>query len=168
MTPQRKFDWSVKASPISCTALNRQCLLSVWKPSGTFEFKSSELNSGGNQPALEPMQCDLVIRRWSRRICRLEIDFQRFQIGTGSRPTSNCSTNYLEIGGKNLCGRMTGLKSMKSDKNFKKRQESLMIFILSTVTLDFPLTEETIRFPLTYQDEVDLVINIQQTRCRRR
>ena len=47
------------------------------------------------------------IWRWSRRVCRVELDFQQFEM----IQENNCLLNHFEIGGQHLCGNQTGRKS---------------------------------------------------------
>ena len=109
MTPQRKYQWNFTTSPINCDSLGMQCTKSVWKSSGTFEYRQSAVSRSLDRTTVGQRQCDFVIRRWSRRICRLEVEFQRFQIGTGL--ASNCSFNHMDIGGQDFCGNLDGRKS---------------------------------------------------------
>ncbi len=49
----------------------------------------------------------ILLYRWSRRMCGLQLDFFHFDI----TDENNCESSYLDVGGKQLCGNMTGRKS---------------------------------------------------------
>ena len=102
MNPSTKFAWNLTTSPIGCDGLGAQCTQAVWTPGGTFEYS----RSASKFPV--KTECDFVVRRWSRRICRLELEFQQFQVGIAG--AANCSSNFLDVGGQELCGELTGRK----------------------------------------------------------
>ena len=51
------------------------------------------------------MHCN--VQRWSRRVCRIELDFKRFEMVYDD----HCLLNHFEVGGQHLCGNQTGRNS---------------------------------------------------------
>ncbi len=181
--PQKKFLWEFSTSPISCNVLKKQCSPSVWRASGSFHY--SHLSAAYSRLPL--VECDFIIRRyglysylnvqiyesiiylcfkkcrWSRRICRVEVEFISFNVGT------DCIYNYLDIGGKNLCGNMSGRKSESFSFRIQVNRRQFQLFslkLLMIVALEFPPNEDTLRLPLKHSEEVDVMMDVKQIQCR--
>jgi len=98
ISDDKKFVWNFTTSAVICPTLGKVCSPSVWASEGEFRY-----TNGG----FEFVQCQFIIRRWSRRVCRVELDFQQFEM----IQENNCLLNHFEIGGQHLCGNQTGRKS---------------------------------------------------------
>ncbi|XP_046452995.1 cubilin-like [Daphnia pulex] len=133
ITQQQKFLWNLSTSSISCEKIQRkQCSSTIWSSESTFKY--SALSSS------ERTECDFVIRRWSRRMCGLQLEFFHFDI----TDETNCESNYLDVGGKQLCGNMTGRKT----------------------SYEFSPSEEMVSLKLVHTNNVDLEIRVNQIQCR--
>jgi len=124
----KKFGWNFTTSPVMCPILGKVCSPSVWTSDGQFQYSSRDFTF---------TQCQFIIRRWSRRVCRVQVEFQQFEM------RDDCSLNHFEIGGQKLCGNQTGRK----------------------MSIEFPASEESIRMPLVHQNPLDLLLNVEQVQC---
>ncbi|XP_065576831.1 cubilin-like isoform X2 [Artemia franciscana] len=135
----QKGVWNISYNQGLCdTDFQSQCSQSIWSPSGYFVFQGNASHSSGE------LLCDFIIRRWSKRVCKVHFHYEKFEIpGEGS-----CTSSYLDIVDHKMCGSLNGRK----------------------VSVRFPLDAEALRFRLklnsTDVPDTQLRIRVKQVICR--